>query len=184
MLYVHGTTLENAQKMLRGEEKSSYTWTCSDDNYVYLWDVDSIGKEYDHDPEQAKNEAIQRAYEAAKITACISKNYVHKLIVFIFDLDSALVEDDTSCPNMTEARRIEFTPELMKHVVEVYEIEHNPRLDILTIAGLKGMKLFPSYLIDDDLLDIAGKIDLSSLYLEDYASEKMKETYVDRLIDA
>lgn len=154
MLAFHGTTREHAINILSNGAKNIATWNCSDDAYLYLWCPNVLVKYKECDKEDANAAAIQRAFEAAQITAAMSENMQRELIVLCFDFPKKLVELDQSCENV-ELSRCVCLEDYTKYYKTAYVAKHNPRLDAFVISGLLENRYINLYAIDEDLLQAA-----------------------------
>lgn len=108
-IFIHGTSAENARHILgnpsvgkfstfAGELDKDFTtiWNCSDDNMIYVRDVDA--REFDGD-------ALRYAIESGQIAAAKQHSLSKDIAVFIFkiedeELAEKLFEEDHSCQNM------------------------------------------------------------------------------------
>lgn len=104
--FFHGTTVENAIDMVKYDFLSSTikdcTWTCSDDTGVYLWSLDKFIEIGEMEDDESTDRIICQAFESAQVTAATSGTLKTGLVVFEFEIDSHLVEDDWSCENMAD----------------------------------------------------------------------------------
>lgn len=152
----HGTTRENALRILSGECKDSPTWSVSDDEYLYLWCPAALidGGECEEE-EEADERAIRMAFESAQITAAMSEEPQKELVVLCFELPDEIIEADESCENMNLSRRVEDFEGLEKHHIKTLKTRHNCRLDALVISGILGNPNLASWRISDDLREAA-----------------------------
>ena len=171
-MFYHGTTLENARKLLNGGEKESSVWFCSFDDYLYVWSRDEIKKEFDEDADPSETESLclQMAFESAQITAAASENPQSILVVLEFDFPEADVYDDLSCENMEMARRVDTTQldglDLENSLLNIYTAKHNSRLDAFYLCGLQNNAYFNWNMVDKDLKDAVKTINEREIYLE------------------
>ena len=169
MIAYHGTTRENAEKILSGQAKEEPTWNVSDDEYLYVWCPDAmLHGEYPEaeDTEEAERIAITRAFESAQITAAMSTDPQSELVAICFDFEEEAIEEDLSCENMETARRVEDFIGMERAHVKTLVSKHNSRLDALVICQVLENPLLASWRIDDDLRE---------------AAEAMKGIYLDSL---
>jgi hypothetical protein len=167
----HGTTREQAKRILSGECKNLPTWSVSDDEYLYLWCPDALMEgEYPEaeNMEEAEERAIQMAFESAQITAAMSEGPQNEIVVLCFEFDAEKVEADDSCENMELARRIEDFKGLEDCHEATYTARHNSRLDALVISNLLENEHLAHWRIDEDLIE---------------AAQAMKDIYIDSLLD-
>ncbi len=166
----HGTTRENANRLLNGDAKDGATWDCSDDEYLYLWCPVALEGEYgDDSPEYA----IRMSFESAQITAATSDKPQTELVVLEFDIPESEIQDDDSCENMELARRCDLATYSDVHRA-TYTCTHNSRLDALVISGLLQNDHFPAYKLDDSLIEAAEilkEVWVESLHEFDYEKE-------------
>jgi hypothetical protein len=149
MKYYHGTTEENAKRILSGKNKVNSTWKVSDDKYLYLYSPESLCENGECNEEDMHDFTIRRCFEQAQITAAISKKPVKKLVVlcFEFDPENDNVEPDYSCQNMQGAFCVSDLV-YKDYLVEKFVCGHDCRFDVFTLRGLMNHKLFHTEKID------------------------------------
>ena len=167
MLAYHGTTREHAINILANGNKTTATWHCSDDAYLYLWCPDVLIKNRECEKEDSGAMAIQFAFESSQITAAMSENMQKELIVLCFDFPENLIELDESCENMELSRRI-CLQDYTKYYKTSFVAKHNPRLDAFVLSGLLDNQYLNFYTLDDDLLQ---------------AAKTLKDQYIDSLME-
>lgn len=168
--YFHGTTKEQLDNMKEGECKEIATWTCSDDEMLYLWDFDKIieSNGFDEDEEQyARDTAIRQAFESAEITASM-QGVDTELIVIELVLNEDDVMDDESCENMaSEASCIHFDDvDLNNAIVTEYRCKFNGYKSPYIISNLLGRIYFNEFYIEDGLREFAEQLQGQDIYLE------------------
>lgn len=170
MRVFHGTTRENAGRILNGKSKDDYTWSVSSDDYLYVWNPVSHIKLGECDRiEEAFELCAQKAFESAQVTAAMSDKPQEELVVLVLNVKPSLLDVDYSCPNM-ELASIVNDIDYNYRDAHMYTLscKHNSRLDAFVIASVIDNEYFPSYKIDDNLLD-AAKL------LRDYHLEELRE---------
>tara|TARA_R110002167_G_scaffold252035_1_gene458309 strand:- start:507 stop:1043 length:537 start_codon:yes stop_codon:yes gene_type:complete len=151
--YFHGTTREQAERILSNECKEDITWNCSDDNYLYLWCPEALA-ECNGDEDEAEvykvERAINNAFESAQITASLADLPQSELVVLEFCIDSDYVEMDHSHDTMDYARctRLDDYSAVFKRE---FTCKHNSRLDALVLNSLLDNKFINSDRISDDM---------------------------------
>jgi hypothetical protein len=167
----HGTTRDNAERILKGQCKVEPTWSVSDDDNLYLWcPIAFIEGEYPEaeDIEEAEEMAIIHAFESAQITAAMSDEPQKELVVLCFEFDSEKIERDESCENMELARCISDFEGIEENHTSTFIAKHNSRLDALVISGLLENQHIAKWRLDDDLIE---------------AAEAMKDAYLESMSD-
>ena len=157
MRVFHGTTRENAERILSGKAKDNYTWTVSDDDYLYVWNPVSHIKQGECDTiHEAFEMCTQKAFESAQITAAMSDAPQSELVVLVLNVKPKDLDVDYSCKNMELASIINDIDYNYKEAhMYTLKAKHNSRLDAFVISGLLENPHFPSYKLDDDLIEAA-----------------------------
>jgi hypothetical protein len=174
----HGTSFENYQSILENgfNGDRDTIWNCSNDSYTYLWDVKKIGKGEQLDKEDAINQAIQQAFESARIAAAVQKSHSDKIIVFEIEIDSKFVTDDDSCENMSYASKV-YNQDLEEcgKIKNVYYMEFSPHMILFYLSGLVSndyMDLYDNFTqYEINLMEKIGQSQDLSSFWEDIYSE-------------
>lgn len=161
MISYHGTTQENADRILNGSPKhtAGITWDVSDDNYLYLWCPDQL-VECGEDPEYANEQAIQHAIGSGEMTAVVCGNPQSKIVVLCFDFPENEVLQDYSLDNMTEARSIQLD-DYKKYHIKTLESYRDPRIDILILSRICNREYLNLGNIPSSVLDLAKEIEFT-----------------------
>lgn len=171
---IHGTTKKNFELGIDAKETS--IWNCSNDNYMYFWDVEKI-HEYDEIEENRKY-AIQSAIESACIQACINKDDMLTLIFKKYSLHDENIENDFSCNYMTYASTIDCDL-LDNYETKVIHIE-NPIPETLRLFNIQ-------FLLDNENTnyDVIEELDLKVLnMIKNIESCEISETIQDLISEA
>jgi hypothetical protein len=176
----HGTTLENARSILSGGEKTSYTWTVSNDDMLYFWCPYVLNSQNDEDDSTDESRAIQYAFESGQITVASAKTPQDKIIVLRFEIPEEEVDEDYSCQNMEGAFCME-SKKAAQYFTNAFFAPHNSRLDAFVISSVLGRELFAIDQLDQNLIEaaeIVSKMDvpfINSLLEFDYKPISKKE---------
>ena len=173
--YFHGTTIKSFKNMVSGNfaTKADYIWTCSDDEFLYLWD---LKKHHKLESGNDKNELeysieriIQQAFESAKIASAISNAKENELVVIEFSIDESLIEDDVSCENLSEASRINIDDIDVKNIKNVYIAENGylPSMRRLYVMGLIDNQYFNDENFLQVELDMIRNLSEQNIYLDE-----------------
>lgn len=140
--YFHGTTEENARKILSGQEKSDCTWYESDDDFLYLWGAEELAVtncEEDEEQDVKRERAMDMAKESALITYSINK-HSDKIVILEFEIDNEDVEEDLSVDSMVDsgAVRVPYNKEIAGQCVGAFEMPILPELKVFVLATLVG----------------------------------------------
>lgn len=171
----HGTTRDNANKILAGKQKDSYTWTCSDDDMLYVWNSKVMLDRGECDNlEECEELCIRYAFESAQITAAMQEKPQEELVVLCFNIEEDFLDEDISCENMDYSSTINLKePEYINHYMKTLSCDHNSRLDAFIISRVVDMPFFPSYKLDDGLLSAAEQ--LKEVFLDEFLEFNYKE---------
>jgi hypothetical protein len=163
--FFHGTTAENAKRILAGKPKGESTWICSQDQFLYLWGAEALAEtegNEDSELDEKKRFAIQRAFESAQVTACLSKKPCRELVVLEFEFEEQDLMHDHSCDNMNGAFRVSLET-YRPHFVKAYSCKHNPRMDVFIVSMLLSRNLFNVNRLDFDMREAAKMVEKADL---------------------
>jgi hypothetical protein len=172
--YFHGTSADHLPAILKQglRPDCDKVWNPSC-NEVYLWSPDKLTESGDTEAEYANDYAREQAYSSAQMALTLAKS--GQCIVLEVELDDSLVEDDTSCANMTGAVA---TLEPIKPR-QIRRVWISPDLSLLRgyfIAQAMRMPEFPSFRFSDTEKQIAEAIGNAEIYFE--SSDFPLEEYV------
>lgn len=156
MKLYHGTSFENYSKIVKtGFDHSETIWLCSDQDHMYFWNPRKLMKNEEYNYQNARNEAIRRAFESARITAAYNKSISNKIIVFEIEIPGKLVSDDDSCKNMESSSQVS-TDDLNEYgrITDIYYTWYSPYLSLIYLANLP-----------EDYIDLYRKFDLEEIKL-------------------
>ena len=100
--FFHGTSMENAEKIIKeGFSSNDTIWNCSDCDYTYVAESNCDEEEYNIN----YDEGFYLAVEAAQIAAAYFNSMKSETVVFEFLVPEEIAnefEDDISCENMAQ----------------------------------------------------------------------------------
>lgn len=171
MILLHGTTLENAKKMLKnnfddtGDHSIQSPWYCSDDSMMYFYEPSSIDHNDDATQDERLHRAITMAFENAQIVAACYSN-ANRIVVFQFSIDDGYVSEDDSCDNMAEmgAKQVSKDHVNLENITNVYFAEFSPRLSIFHLQGLISNTHFRDSILSDFEKDAIEAINKAGIY--------------------
>lgn len=173
--YFHGTTIKSFKNMVSSNfaTKTDYIWTCSDDEYLYLWDLKKV-HELENNNDKSELEysvirTIEQAFENAKIAGAISNARENELVVIEFSIDESLIEDDESCENMSGASRINIDDIDVKNIKNVYIAENGylPSMRLLYVVGLLDNQYFNDENFLQVELDMIKNLSEQNIYFDE-----------------
>ena len=170
MLCYHGTTAAAVDSILSGSgQKRQSCWSCSDrDGMLYVWTLSAIAEaECCETWEEAADMCLDRALESARIQAACAASPVSSLAVLVFDVPDDLLCEDTSAPNMegSGAMCLPIECARVEHVA-TYHAAHNPRLDGVIVAGMRGNEWLQ--VLDPDTQEAAELLAGANVYIEEW----------------
>lgn len=144
----HGTCLEHARTMVESGFKSSkeaLTWNCSGYTDLYVYPLNKVFKNSFNVGEAEEystilERALTGAAESALTNAAVHNSQHRHIVVFEFNFPRNLLEDDFSCPYMSEiASYIEEKDMDVKYLETVYVIDaYAPSLRLFHLASHAG----------------------------------------------
>lgn len=178
----HSTTRENFESILReGYRPKQTVWNCSDECHMYGYDLSKFIEHHEDEP-TARVEAIWSSIGNG-FCAAISQNYQgNEIITMEIEIDNSLIEDDCSCPNVSDIASIIHADDFsIDKIKKVYSCKnYKPSLRIFHMHFFQYKELFEFNLTEDeaDALKAIKDVDLSSLYeiLNDYSYDELEET--------
>lgn len=105
MILFHGTTFENAKKILKqGFKYKKQVWSCSE-NKTYFFTSEYISKEFDlEDESDVLHKGIQEALDQSRFALAVENPSDYRGAVLVFDSSKMKneneIETDYSCENM------------------------------------------------------------------------------------
>lgn len=163
--YVHGTTIENLEKIKKEgfSDIRDTTWNCSNTDYIYLR---KLNFDENNDAEEWFFDTIQYCLDNAQITASLNQSIYHKLAVLFFEIDDTDIEEDNSCENMNNCYQISVEEiNKLKYDALIFEESYNPDFryfympfdnDLLDITYAKN--------IDYNLMKVIKNTDRSEIF--------------------
>lgn len=160
--YFHGTTEENARKILSGQEKSDCTWYDSDDDFLYFWGVEELATanwEEGEEQDIKRERAMDMAKESALITYSLGK-HSNKIVVLEFEIDPEEVEEDLSSENMAGfgAVRVAYNKEIISLCVGAFEMPVMSELRVFLLATIVERTNINSCFVSKSLWNLAQKM--------------------------
>ncbi len=177
MICFHGTTDKNLVSIINGIDdkiNSVSPWNVSlNDGAFYLWPSDKLDG---NDQEEKTMLGIDMAFGAAQCAAAISGS--NKIYAIMLEVDDELLEDDYSCPNMSDSASyipLECLDEVK--IIGVYECDFDQRFAVFHVAMLWRNEKFNFDEIDSGLYTAAEILANSDceLYLDSMHKFDYKE---------
>lgn len=169
MLVLHGTTKELS--FLDNEFKKTSCWSCSEsDDYVYVWNPSAFAKDfqevYIEPPAHAFNDesdclAVCEAFRYAKDSSYMQAGFQGKntqCIVYVLNVPEKHLEEDTSCPNMSEALRFRKAHFDSSWIVGKYTKDFSAYDSPFLVASLLKNEYFNDSSLDEKLYRLAKAI--------------------------
>jgi len=178
----HGTTLENAIKIIKGENKSLDTvWNCSQDNSIYVYPESKLDDADAGDDEYLEERGIQQAMESGFIATAFYGSSLP--VVLCFDIPEELLKDDYSCENMDAVASSYDTDQhgdVNQYITKIAVSErYNAELRLLYLSWVTKNCNFNLDDLDDLLLKalkLAAQVDIMDIYDDLYDYEYRSET--------
>lgn len=167
MLLFHGTTVSNAQSILKeGFSYHKNNWSCSEEKTYFF-----TGKYFQNEfgletEEEILSYGIQEALQQSMISLAIENPSDYRGAVLVFDTrfmkNKAEIEADHSCPNMSEMAVALKNPDL-QGLIGVYFMDEDVKsFRLITLSSLKNsqylneVELSP---IEEQLMEAISKSD-------------------------
>lgn len=147
MLLFHGTTLENAKKIIKeGFSYKKQNWNCSEEE-TYFFTEDFFWKESGAECfSDMWNTAIETTSNQARLGLAIENPKTYKWAILVFDTDLMNngddVHEDYSCPNMSDMAVAVRNPDMQGLVAVVYSKVDEKSTRLAMLASVKDNLYF------------------------------------------